>query len=482
MSPLFIFYIVAVIIIVGIAILFSLKQFTPYASQTVATQTFLTTYSIPSPWTSAIPVQGIPGKCGVYTFTGVCNPPVPCNNPPVISLATVDNAIVAGYVTGPDLLAACTDSDQVFMRQVQHSCLFQKAGKIGPQAVGCVKQDGTYANTGDIETFWQLCQPGAGSGSSTGETQTVTANQGLCTGSISGVGFGYTGSPASNPQPATPFCMKSPVYSVNSKSQGQFTSGSSITFATCDLGEHDVNNYPDQLFRVERAFYSQGKFKPGNSGYYTRIIHRPSGNCVAPQFVTINSQPQYGNPKPGKPLQYIPCSSNSNSGYWWMISPTLAPAVASAPVIVGATKTSPGWSFNPSAYPQLVYVNDPTEISPNLGSGVLWELLTTITTDPVTKVKTPLYYSVGLDSATAPTKLQLNEFLVYDAGVPTPPPSDYTCSPPNTATCNSQGINVKYTEHMDDLATANAAQGAAFQYFDYSIYNLIISEPTVFSF
>ena len=464
--------------IVVIVILFTTKQFTPYTNPTVAKQLFLTSYNVPSPWTTATPVQGDSGMCAVYTFTGECNPSTPCNRPPMINLATIDEKINAGYVSKPDLSATCSDSDQVFMQKVQHICLYGKVGKTGPQTVGCVKQDSTYAAAGEIEEFWQLCQPGNGSGSITGQTQTSTANQGICKGSISGVGFGYSGVPASAPVPSAPYCLKAPSYAVDTKGNPAPTT-SVLSFQSCDLSSRDVNNYPDQLFRVERAFYSQGKFQPGNGGYFARIIHRPSGACVAPSFEINNTVVDITKPTLGSPLQLVSCNlSTTLTGYWWMIAPSITPTIAN-PVTLGKDTTinppAPGWGFAPKSFPQLVYVPDPTKISPNLSPDVLWKFLTN-EINPI--------YSVCLNSATAPTDLKLSNYMIYDSGLPIDTrdgsnsvPADYT-----TGTVNIGGVNTKYTQSYFDLTTKDKAQGCSFQYYDYAIYNLIVDEPEVFNF
>jgi hypothetical protein len=492
MSPLFVFYIMIILMIVLVVILFTTGQFKPYVTPGVATSSFISAYSIPSPWTTAIPIQGIEGQCGVYTFTGQCNPSNPCNVAPQIKLADVSNNLINKIATGPNLNVACTDSDQVFIQKVQHTCLFGKVGVTGPQAIGCVKQDGSIAAENEIEEFWQMCQPGSGNGTSAGQTQTATANQNVCPGVISGVGFGYTGSG----QPTVPYCLVAPTFNVTNQGNPQYNPPYP-SVAPCDLGSHDTNGNPNQLFRVVRATYTQGAFKQNNSGYFMKVVHRPTGYCLAPPFEQGSGVLNFNKPTTGN-LQLIPCGSY-NDGYWWMIAPSIAPTannpISIKPNIPPNSAGTAGWNFNPQAYPQMVYVSNPSILSPDLNTDTIWTLLTN-NISPV--------YSVCLDSVSNPTSITSRPYLIYDAGVPgnynanpnstttqTSNPGsivDYTCTPKGTATCNAEGITRSttldndYTHGYNHLAPQTVAQGCAFQYYDYTIYNLIANQPKTFGF
>ena len=233
-----------------------------------------------SPWSKPTPVDGIYGKCNVYTFISKI-PYIPV----VIKFNDVSEKI-------PISSSTCVDDDQIFASKNRHTC--QSLGDSIIVTGQCLQQDGKLVDKGTIEEYFQTCTP---PGVKTGET-TASTNNHRCNGSISLIAF-----------------------NINQKTKGvdifngAMCMSSSLTIdqpilvlqQPCDTTSSYLS-YPTQLFRVVRAIYKNKKFVIDQGGIFCQIVQRPSNHILAPTFTTG------GLPILGEPLRFI-----NSEAFWWVL-------------------------------------------------------------------------------------------------------------------------------------------------------------------
>jgi hypothetical protein len=262
---------------------------------------------------------------------------------------------------------------------------------------GCRKIDGTFANAGDIEVYYKNCGISLSvplSGTRTGllqeerqsrkqmrvfgsrledplsaapllergsgSSRTVNANSSAsCAGDVAEIALNFN--VGNGQQFASSRCLEAPTYSISSV--GNIIWNGDVTATTCDL-----SNFRE-LFRVIRGYLdSDGNVVTDSSGILTKIVHRETGTCLAPN-VTQNADetwnmviPLVPLSGPWGPLKFIPCDAY-NSGFWWGLIPTLS-----------STLITPSYGPAPQ---QLVYLSDVSLLPDISNQAAAWSYFST---------------------------------------------------------------------------------------------------------
>jgi len=213
---------------------------------------------------------------------------------------------------------SCINPDQISAQKVQHTCTGQNI--VGQSSGNCLQQNGEKVPEGTIEKYYTKC--GA-------------VDQ--CAGALSLVGFNFNKGSGFNIFSGS-VCMKTPLYTKNS--EDNYTNLSPIKQSSCSLTDI-YNGIPSQLFNLERAKFSGGKFTSSFNGEYYRIIHRPTGYYVSPELVSTTSRKTYV--EANLELKKI---NSTNDGYFWYYLEEIK-------------HPDPRFS-NLTSIPQFIYIDDMT--------------------------------------------------------------------------------------------------------------------------
>lgn len=385
------------IVVIIVIVLLVTRAYKPYTPPSASPTQMSQVYNPPNPWGwdathSSVPVEGIDGKCNVYTFAAR-----DCFSPAIIGFTDI-RSCSSGCGGGRECLCSppqagqtCVDDDQIFASKQMHRCQPNPTDWEIRTSGFCRMQDGNLATPGTVEQYYTPCNPIL----KPSDTK-AQQNNNRCSGSLSLVVFNAnltTIGPGAFNQAQ---CMQEPNYSITTDAKGQtvFTGLTPLTTAVCDM-RLSYKGFPRELFRIQRADYTGSAFVSNPSGAFARIIHRPTSLAVAPTFNTgPTGQPDPRLPVAGGPLQLLPVST-ANSGYWWLLIPfTQDPNYVSGPIRL-------------IARPQMVYISDPRTV-PSLSNGkAMWTFLTA-----------PGRLSVSPTSATPGGALILKPFITTNGNAP----------------------------------------------------------------
>lgn len=253
--PYFILIIFIVFIIV-ISILYSYNFFTPKKTSPSNT----TEINTPSPWIGSEPVSGVEGICRTYTFLSNDN------FVPVVTRYSDIQKCVDDKTCIPNTLQECIDPDQLNAQKIEHICSGNELTNLTQK--NCLQQDGSIVGLGTIEKYYGTCE-----------------KKELCKGTLSLIYFNTT----NNFKDAV--CMS--------------YSNSGMKKNKCSSTEL-YDNFPAQLFRIERAYFDGKNFVSNSNGQFARIIYRKNGYVLYPtsdyRLTFIKSSDYY-----------------LNQGYWWVL-------------------------------------------------------------------------------------------------------------------------------------------------------------------
>ncbi len=278
------------------------------------TQEMINAYSIPSAWSSGLPVPN--ASCQAYTFIST-DGTIP--QPGIDHLNNTSDDIVIFPIQ-----QECTDSDQIFAQNSFHVCRYGDFPDIPiTQFDGCPLKTGGFTKiNGFYEEYYNTCGV-------TTQSSLTESNSTRCIGSIGLITYNFTGALGSST------CILDPLYTIDGSNviipanaplrvahptlnSTSFSGGCSITATQ--------NNFPSQLFRVTRYSYDPKttSLTQNNSGSFLRITHRPTGKCIAPYTLGTDGKTvsvSFFNPNLSPIL--VDASSFGNHGAWWYVTTTM---------------------------------------------------------------------------------------------------------------------------------------------------------------
>lgn len=113
---------------------------------------FTRPYANPNHWDKPKPVGD--AKCQVYTFRGEQDP---VRRDRVIMGQPSYSTAVLDRMRGTDIRGSCLDSDQIMAVKSTRTCIPLKPNEA-PGASYCYRNDGTLAQVGETETFYNPCE------------------------------------------------------------------------------------------------------------------------------------------------------------------------------------------------------------------------------------------------------------------------------------------------------------------------------------
>lgn len=298
----YVFLGILILIIISIILLYYFNTFTPPKIQQSSTDLDL---KIPAPWSHPNPVQQNAGKCLVYTFATTDK------YVPVTAKFSLLNSCITNGTCFSSPQQDCIDPDQLMAQKMVHVCTGNELTNLTSSY--CLKQDGKKAKLGEVEEYYQKC--------GTNEEKQII----YCKGSLSLLTFNLDQGKSGPNVFDNAHCMSVPLYNIDSKGNYQNIIG--VKSSVCNSAEL-YDNFPAQLFRIERASFDGKNFIINSSGQFAKIIHRKSGYVLAP---TSDYR-----------LQFIKSGQNyQKSGYWWVLLDSLR-------------------YDNYYSPPQIIYFPDPT--------------------------------------------------------------------------------------------------------------------------
>lgn len=306
--PILIFYVIALIIILIVAFIMARSgHFTLYQYPPPDLKAQIATYSLPSPWTKAKPVNGPDGVCKPYTFRSSSQAF------PTVSYSALENgkAMTIPYLYTP----TCVDTDQLFAQKMTHTCQADQGPIAG---TGCVTTTGEKVSTGFVETYYENCGYGL---------QSTNNMDPRCRGSLSMVVTNFTPT-LQNGNMSVNTCLSVPVDVAVKTVNGEniYTCNGSSTDCIVKPAPCNANDVT-QFLTVERFKYEHDpkvsstiNITADTAGDFARIGHRFSGACVGPTMTPDSTgKHTLANAVPG-PLRLIDCATNGYSGVWWYLS------------------------------------------------------------------------------------------------------------------------------------------------------------------
>lgn len=245
----YIFFIIFVIIIILLALLIS---------KPTTTQPDPIDYSIQSPWSDFIEIEGVDGTCHTYTFVGE-DLTLPIIRPDHISTCNNEESCFDEICICQTL--NCYSDNQLYVRKMRHTC----------QSTTCIRQNGSIAVEGEIEEIFIQC------------SNEITPIVDVCPGKLSYISFNLSNSLSLDVNTST--CLNNDFTSVQ-----------------CNL------NNLNSLFLIERANLVSGLMTPSNQGNFARIRDRESGMYLIPVFQ-------------GNEFQSLTLTSSLGAyqGYYWLL-------------------------------------------------------------------------------------------------------------------------------------------------------------------
>ena len=288
-----------------------------------------------------------------------------------------------------------------------------------------------------------------------------------------------TTTPGSTTSPITPSVIPSTSSTQLSTDtiieSAVFTNLTPLTQEKCDI-QASYNNYPSQLFRIERASYDGVKFTTDPKGIFARIIHRPSNYLVSPSSNLETGGTTATDTYSGSTLGLTPIGKTVlTSGYWWVLVPALVSPlqtptyIANTPTITPSSGTLtdkqkakygipidtpvPGQasSLHLNSFPQIVYVNNPNLVPSISDPTKIWNFVISKFSIQIESTQSKVVDSNGLKPMipTVGGILKMGLYLVYD-------PANY---------------NYEGKEKINST-----------QYLDYAILPLIMTDPSSYTF
>lgn len=297
-----------------------------------------------NPWSVGVAVDGIDGKCNVYTFLSNDK-----YSPAIITYASIQSCNNGCPVnsnicscSNPTTGQTCVDIDQLFAIKKQRVCLTPP--QTGFQTSNtCTTLSGKQVPPGTIETFFDICNPTDGNA----VKETTSANVSYCTGDLSLIGFNLdTGTIGTNIF-ASAVCLSTPRYS---NENGIYTNLYPLKQNTCSMNEY-YQSVPSQLFRIVKYSWVGDKFVADQNGPYAKIIHRPTGYFVAP---ILNGETV----DVSKGLQLAKPTKDTSGVIWYFMNSLTSGA---------GDRKSP---------PQIMYIPDPSKLPPISSYVDLWNFAT----------------------------------------------------------------------------------------------------------
>ena len=431
-----------IFIIIGFSITFIIiigliffNAFAPYKAPENNITTDYQNYLIPSPWSSPPSPSSnqVNNLCNTYTYIGNTN-----FYPPNVKFANIITCTNINGCVGNSCTCTikssnslnCIDSDQLFAKEVSHTCVaFGEGAEVPNNTNECLQTNGEIVPVGTVETYFAKC--GETTSQSTQETisdiNQITDN--YCFGAISI--FVFNMGPGTGTQVfENALCFESKNWT---ESNGTYLNLSPIKLNTCNT-TNTYMNFPSQLFRMQRASYS-GTFKQTTSGSFCRIQQRPSNYYFYPNLDTGSLSPI---PLSNILLQNI---TDDTKTYCWYLLPNI-------PVQMYVTGTQ---TLYLSARQQLIYVpSDKASTVP--ASNNYFKLLQYIMTNNVYSIQPQLYIEGGKYILANNGNLILDKVLVYN--------NSESATSLNNSKCIACTIN----------------------YLDYAILPVIIKNPDEYTF
>ena len=311
-------------------------------------------------WDSYAFVEG--STCGIYTAQSVGRfiPGFP-------TLQTISEGVE--YTRVDATSGVCINDDQIMARKAKHMCRGELNLTVRSSGV-CRGNDGNEYQKGEIEEFWVDCDPK--SSSQKPVDNLIATGSSRCKGGLGILAFNVNTSVLGEDMFSNSRCISSPeTYPVDAP-DGAIT----IDSEYCDMRPLDEYNLSRQLFRIERADYSDKTgFTYSPSGKFLRIVHRKTGKCLAPNLSLVDGVYDIKSPINGPIMLISPNYSAvinnkriSYLGYWWGLLPA------------GKQPNCPPYTGSQTCYrtnQYIVYVWDPNEVLKIKDETTLWDFIMT---------------------------------------------------------------------------------------------------------